>query len=67
MQFMMGPDFQDVIPTANWMWPAGEITKPLPAEFDGLVKPERSLMFDPETVARNRKAWTEEWLNATSQ
>jgi thiamine transport system substrate-binding protein len=67
MQFMMGPNFQDVIPTANWMWPAGEITKPLPAEFDGLVKPERSLMFDPETVARNRKAWTEEWLNATSQ
>jgi thiamine transport system substrate-binding protein len=49
------------------MWPAGETSKPLPAEFDGLVKPVRSLMFDPQTVAQNRKAWTEEWLNATSQ
>jgi thiamine transport system substrate-binding protein len=49
------------------MWPAGETSKPLPAEFNSLVKPERSLMIDSETVARNRKAWTDEWLNATSQ
>lgn len=67
MQFMMGPEFQDVIPTTNWMWPAGETSKPLPAEFNSLVKPTRSLMIDSETVARNRKAWTDEWLNATSQ
>lgn len=67
MQFMMGPKFQDVIPTTNWMWPAGKTSKPLPAEFNSLVKPERSLMIDPQTVARNRKAWTDEWLNATSQ
>jgi thiamine transport system substrate-binding protein len=64
---MMGPEFQDVIPTTNWMWPAGETSKPLPAEFNSLVKPTRSLMIDSETVARNRKAWTDEWLNATSQ
>jgi thiamine transport system substrate-binding protein len=67
IEFMMGPKFQDVIATTNWMWPAGRPSKALPAEFDRLVKPSRSLMFDPETVARNRKAWTEEWLNATSQ
>jgi thiamine transport system substrate-binding protein len=67
MKFMMGPKFQDAIPTTNWMWPAGETSKPLPKEFDGLIKPARSLMFDPETVARSRKAWTDEWLNATSQ
>jgi thiamine transport system substrate-binding protein len=67
IEFMMGPKFQDVIPTTNWMWPAGSPSKALPAEFDRLVRPTRSLMFDPETVARNRKAWTEEWLNATSQ
>jgi hypothetical protein len=24
-------------------------------------------MIDPETVARNRKTWTDEWLNATSR
>jgi thiamine transport system substrate-binding protein len=67
LRFMMSPGFQDTIATTNWMWPAGEISKPLPPEFDKLVKPVRSLMFDSETVAENRKAWTEEWLNATSQ
>jgi thiamine transport system substrate-binding protein len=67
MAFMMGPGFQDVIPTTNWMWPAGETSKPLPEAFSGLVKPARTLVIDPETVARNRKAWTEEWLNAASR
>jgi thiamine transport system substrate-binding protein len=67
MRFMMGPKFQDVIPTTNWMWPAGETSKPLPKEFEQLIVPTRSLMFDPQTVAQNRKAWTDEWLNATSQ
>ena len=67
LRFMMSPAFQDTIATTNWMWPAGEISKPLPPEFDKLVKPVRSLMFDSETVAKNRKAWTEEWLNATSR
>jgi thiamine transport system substrate-binding protein len=67
MDFMLQPGFQDVIPTSNWMWPAGQTSKPLPKAFDLLIKPEKSLMLDPETVARNRKAWTDEWLNATSQ
>jgi thiamine transport system substrate-binding protein len=67
MDFMLQPGFQDVIPTSNWMWPAGKTSKPLPKAFDLLIKPEKSLMLDPETVARNRKAWTDEWLNATSQ
>lgn len=67
LRFMMSPRFQDTIATTNWMWPAGEVSKPLPPEFDKLVKPVRSLMFDSETVAKNRKAWTEEWLNATSR
>jgi thiamine transport system substrate-binding protein len=49
------------------MWPAGETSKPLPKEFEQLIVPTRSLMFDPQTVAQNRKAWTDEWLNATSQ
>ena len=41
-------------------------SKPLPAEFDKLVKP-RSAHVRPGEVAGNRKAWTEEWLNATSR
>ena len=64
---MMSPGFQDVIPTSNWMLPAGDTSQPLPAEFGKLVKPEKALQFSPEEVAANRQAWTDEWLNATSR
>ncbi len=67
LEFMMSPGFQDVIPTTNWMLPAGKTSQPLPEEFDKLVKPEKSLQFSPAEVAANRKAWTDEWLNATSR
>src|SRR6185295_2163159 len=33
LAFMMSPDFQDVIPTTNWMLPAGKTSQPLPAAF----------------------------------
>ena len=56
-----------MIPTANWMLPAGETSQPLPAEFGKLVQPEKTLQFSPEEVAANRQAWTDEWLNATSR
>jgi thiamine transport system substrate-binding protein len=49
------------------MLPAGETSQPLPAEFAKLVKPKKALQFTPEDVAANRKAWTDEWLNATSR
>ncbi len=67
LEFMMSPGFQDVIPTTNWMLPAGKTSQPLPEEFGKLVKPDKSLQFSPAEVAANRKAWTDEWLNATSR
>lgn len=67
LAFMMGPGFQDQIPTNNWMFPAGTTSQPLPAAFDALVKPAKTLMFPPEEVSRNRRAWIDEWLNATSK
>jgi len=67
LQFMIGPEFQDVIPTTNWMFPAGKISGELPAAFGKLVKPAKSLMFSPAEVAANRKAWTDEWLQVMSK
>lgn len=64
LAFMMGPGFQDLIPTTNWMYPAGETSKPLPEAFSKLVVPAKILQFTPDEVAANRRAWTEEWLNA---
>ncbi len=67
MRFMLSPGFQDHIPTKNWMYPAGETSKPLPEAFRKLVTPPKSLLFSPEEVAKNRKKWIAEWLEAMSE
>jgi thiamine transport system substrate-binding protein len=67
MTFMTGPGFQDVIPETNWMFPAGKTDKPLNPAFDRLVKPTKTLLFSPEEVAQNRKAWVDEWLGVMSK
>lgn len=66
LTFMMGSDFQDLIPTNNWMLPAGSTATPLPEAFSKLVQPTKTLQFTPEEVAKNRRAWIDEWLAATS-
>ena len=67
LSFMMQPGFQDQIPTNNWMFPAGTTSAPLPAAFDQLVKPTKTLLYTPEEVDQNRRAWIDEWLNATAK
>ncbi|MBN9232487.1 MULTISPECIES: thiamine ABC transporter substrate binding subunit [Phyllobacteriaceae] len=67
MAFMTGPKFQDVVPETNWMFPAGKMDKPLNPAFDKLVKPAKTLIFSPEEVAKNRKAWVDEWLSVMSK
>ncbi|ESZ19571.1 thiamine ABC transporter substrate binding subunit [Mesorhizobium sp. L2C084A000] len=65
--FMTGPKFQDAIPETNWMFPAGKTDKPLNPAFDKLVKPTKTLLFSPQEVAANRKAWVDEWLAVMSK
>lgn len=67
LAFMTGPEFQDVIPETNWMFPAGRTDKPLDPAFDRLVKPEKSLLIPADEVAAKRKAWVGEWLSAMSK
>jgi thiamine transport system substrate-binding protein len=67
LQFMMGPGFQDQIPTNNWMFPAGTTSAPLPEAFTTLVKPVKSLLYSPEDVAANRRSWIDEWLAAVTK
>jgi thiamine transport system substrate-binding protein len=64
LSFMLTPAFQNEIPTTNWMMPAGETLAPLPEAFGKLVTPDKTLLFTPEDVDRNRRAWIDEWLNA---
>lgn len=67
LEFMTGPDFQNLMPTTHWMMPAGLTSEPLPDAFDKLVKPAQSLILTPDEVEANRKAWVDEWLAAMSR
>jgi thiamine transport system substrate-binding protein len=67
LSFMLTPGFQNEIPATNWMLPAGETTVALPESFNKIVKPEKTLLFTPEEVNDNRKAWIDEWLAAVGR
>jgi thiamine transport system substrate-binding protein len=67
LAFMMTPSFQDFIPTNNWMLPAGETKEALPDAFGKVVKPTKTLLFSPDEVFKNRRAWMDEWLNTLSK
>ena len=64
LEFMVSPAFQDIIPTTNWMFPAAKTSQPLPDAFNKLVAPAKTFLMTPDEVARNRKAWVDEWVAA---
>jgi thiamine transport system substrate-binding protein len=64
LRFVPTPAFQDTIPTGNWMLPAGPTSTPMPSAFDDARSGIASLDVSPETVAAERRAWTDEWLAA---
>ena len=66
MAFMLSPEFQNEIPTTNWMMPAAKTSTPLPASFDKLVKPAKTLLYTPEDVAAHRRDWIDEWQKAVN-
>ena len=67
LAFMMSPGFQNEIPTNNWMMPAGAVSVALPDAFKTMVTPAKTLLFSPEEVNKNRRAWIDEWLKAVSE
>ncbi|MGG6898764.1 MULTISPECIES: thiamine ABC transporter substrate binding subunit [Rhizobium] len=66
LKFMISPGFQDIIPTSNWMMPVSATSAPLPDAFGKLVSPTKTFLMSPDVVEKNRKAWIDEWLAATS-
>ena len=64
MQFMLSDEFQDIIPTTNWTYPATKTATGLPDGFKGLHVPAKTLLIDGKTVEENRKGWIDEWLMA---
>lgn len=67
LAFMLSEEFQSLIPEGNWMYPARMPEGGLPESFEGLIAPERALLFDPEEVAAGRRALIDAWLEATTR
>jgi len=67
MQFILQPGFQSTVATGNWMLPVVKLSETLPAAFDSALQPTKALTLPAGEVAKNRKTWVNEWLNATTR
>ncbi|MFS4581755.1 thiamine ABC transporter substrate binding subunit [Phaeobacter sp. C3_T13_0] len=67
LAFMVSEDFQSIIPTTNWMYPAVIPAAGLPEGFEALVAPEKSLLFGEDEAAALRDVALDEWLTALSR
>ncbi len=67
LDFMLGAEFQQIIPTTNWMYPAALPRARLPEDFSRLIDPSPALLFDDEQVASERKRWVAEWLEVMAR
>ncbi|MBI1170888.1 thiamine ABC transporter substrate binding subunit [bacterium] len=67
LAYLAGDAAQAVIPTTNWMYPAKTPAAGLPAGFETLIKPMKSLLYSPAEAEAARQAAVEEWQTALSR
>ena len=67
LAFMLTDGFQAAIPETNWMYPAKSPAAGLPAGFDTLITPEKSLLLSAKEAEALRAPALEEWRNALSR
>ncbi|MDR9484914.1 MAG: thiamine ABC transporter substrate binding subunit [Sediminimonas sp.] len=67
LSFVTGEEFQSIVPTTNWMYPAVMPQGGLPDAFGTLIKPEKSLLIPADKADEVRDRALEEWLRALSR
>ncbi|RME18032.1 MAG: thiamine ABC transporter substrate binding subunit [Alphaproteobacteria bacterium] len=67
LAFMLSDEFQSIIPTTNWMYPAKVPASGLPEGFETLTKPAKSIIFLGDEAEKMRKAALEAWLAAAGR
>jgi len=67
LAFLHTPAAQSAIPLGNVMYPVIDLGDELPEEFNKLITPSEILTFTPGEVRDNRKAWIDEWLDASTK
>ena len=65
MAFIAQPEFQQVIPETNWMYPATDVA--LPEGFATLTVPARGLLLSSDDAATLRDDLVETWRTALSR
>ena len=65
MAFIARPEFQQVIPETNWMYPATDV--PLPEGFATLTVPSKGLLLSSDDAAAVRDDLVETWRTALSR
>jgi thiamine transport system substrate-binding protein len=67
LAFLLSDKAQALLPETNWMYPAKTPAEGLPDSFSTLAVPAKALVTEPATLARNRRAWIDEWLSAMAR
>lgn len=64
LSFLLTPDIQALIATANIMYPV--VNTALPDAFNTLPNVDKTLQFDAEIIRKNKRKWLNTWRNALS-
>lgn len=64
MDYILSPEFQSMIPEANWSYPAKLPNDQLPQAFRDLPRPVKTLFYTEEEAEAIRQPALEEWLKA---
>lgn len=67
MAFILTEEFQSMIPTSNWSFPAALSEDKWPEEFRALPIPDKVLFYSEEDAAALRDEAIEAWRSALSQ
>lgn len=67
MDWVLTPDFQQVIPLANWSLPANLPQEDWPQVMRDLPRPEKTLFYSEDEAEAMRQPALDEWLRAFSQ
>ena len=61
LTYLAGDEAQSTLPETNWMYPAKTPAAGLPAGFETLIKPAKSLLFSSVEAEANRQSAVDEW------
>jgi thiamine transport system substrate-binding protein len=67
LTYLASDEAQSALPTTNWMYPAKTPATGLPAGFETLIKPLKSLLFSGAEAEALRQTAVQEWQDALSR